>query len=390
MKITDVRPWIVTGPPTEPGVRGHASDKLHYVFVQVDTDEGLTGWGEITTYPGLIANRAVAAMIREVRPVLIGEDASKIEAIWHKLFRLFTYMGTRGATTAVISGIDIALWDIRGQALGQPICDLLGGRVRETIPLYVHFAYTETPEEMAFHAKGQVDLGAQALKTDPFLAAGRPKGALGGTNYLNGELDRSIEEAGVDMIAAIREAVGPQIEILIDAHGLYNVPTAVRLAHRLAPYNITWFEEPCPPESYHALRQVREQIPVRMCVGERLHTRFDFVPVFEQRLADYVMPDVTWTGGISELKKIATMAEAYYIPITPHDASGPINIMAGAHVSLTVPNFYRLEARRIRFDFYNAFLDVPLEVKDGALIVPNTPGLGIKLNPDYLAANEVV
>jgi galactonate dehydratase len=131
-------------------------------------------------------------------------------------------------------------------------------------------------------------------------------------------------------------------------------------------------------------------VPTRICVGERLHTRFDFVPIFEQRLADYVMPDVTWTGGITELKKIATMAEAYYIPITPHDASGPINIMAGAHVSLTVPNFYRLEARRVRFDFYNAFLDVPLEVQDGALIVPNTPGLGIKLNPDYLRANEVV
>jgi galactonate dehydratase len=389
MKITDVRPWIVTGPPTDAGVPGHAGDKLHYVFVQVDTDEGLTGWGEVTTYPGLVANRAVAAMVREVREVLIGLDPSQIEAIWHKLFRLFTYMGTRGATTALISGIDIALWDIRGQALGLPIYELLGGKVRETVPLYVHFAYTETPEEMAFYAKGQVDLGAKGLKTDPFLAAGRARNVLNNNVYINGELDPATEQLGIDMIAAVREAVGPQVEILIDAHGLYNVPTAIRLATRLAAYNIHWFEEPCPPESYHALQQVREQVPTRICVGERLHTRFEFVPIFERRLADFVMPDVTWTGGITELKKIATMAEAYYIPISPHDASGPINVLAGAHVALNVPNFYKLEARRVQFDFYNAFLSEPLVVRDGDLIVPERPGLGVSLNPEYLRANEV-
>jgi galactonate dehydratase len=159
VKITDVRPWIVTGPPTE-AAAGPAAHLQQYVFVQVDTDEGLTGWGEVTTYPGLVANRAVAAMVREVRPVLVGEDPSRIEAIWHKLFRLFTYMGTRGATTAMISGIDIALWDLRGQALGLPIYELLGGGVRETVPLYVHFAPDTTPEGMAANAKEQVDLGS--------------------------------------------------------------------------------------------------------------------------------------------------------------------------------------------------------------------------------------
>ena len=387
MKITDVRPWIVSGPPTEPQT-GPAGHLQQYLFVQVDTDEGLTGWGEITTYPGLVANRAVAAMLREVRPVLVEADPARIEALWHRLFRLFTYMGTRGATTAMLSGIDIALWDIRGQALGLPIYELLGGPVRETVPLYVHFAAATTAEQMAHNAQEQVALGAQAIKTDPFLAAGGLAG-LGHTDYLDGGIDPATEQLGVDMIAAIRAAVGPQVELLIDAHARYNVPTAVRLATRLAPYNIGWFEEPVPPESYHALRQVREQVPVRLCVGERLHTRFEFVPIFEQRLADYIMPDVTWTGGISELKKIASLAEAYYIPVTPHDASGPINIMAGAHVSLTVPNFYRLEARRARFDFYNAFLAAPLVVQDGALQVPHRPGLGLSLNLEYLRAHEV-
>jgi galactonate dehydratase len=387
MKITDLRPWIVTGPPEEPdGLNPDgAPRRLHYVFVQVDTDEGLTGWGEVTTYPGLIANHAIAAMLRETRAALVGSDPAHIEAIWQRLFRLFTYMGTRGATTAMLSAIDIALWDIRGQALGVPIYALLGGPVRETVPLYTHFRYSQSVDEMARAAVGQVQAGARAIKTDPFMAAG----GLSNVGYLDGQIERENEERGVEIIAGIREAVGPAIEILIDAHALYNVPTAVRLATRLAPYDITWFEEPVPPESYHALRQVRDQVPTRICVGERLHTRFEFIPVFEGRLADYVMPDVTWTGGISELKKIATLAEAYYIPISPHDASGPVNLMAGAQVSMTVPNFYKLEARRVAFDFYNAFLDAPLVVRDGALIVPDRPGLGISLNPDYLRANAL-
>jgi galactonate dehydratase len=387
VKITDVRPWIVTGPPEEPDALTPDGQprRLQYVFVQVDTDAGLTGWGEITTYPGLVANRAIAAMLREAREVLVGADPAEIEAIWQRLFRLFTYMGTRGATTALISGVDIALWDIRGQALGVPIYELLGGPVRAAVPLYVHFRYSQAVETMVSAAVGQVRAGARAIKTDPFMAAG----GLSGVSYLDGQIDRATEERGVAIIAGIREAVGPDIEILIDAHALYNVPTAVRLATRLAPYAITWFEEPVPPESYHALRQVRDQVPVRICVGERLYTRFEFVPIFEGRLADYVMPDVTWTGGISELKKIATMAEAYYIPISPHDASGPVNLMAGAQVAMTTPNFYRLEARRVTLDFYNAFLDEPLVVRDGALQVPRRPGLGIRLNPDYLRANAL-
>jgi galactonate dehydratase len=387
VRITDVKPWIVTGPPEEPDAVTPDGQprQLQYVFVQVDTDEGLTGWGEITTYPGLFANRAIAAMIREVRDWLVGQDPARIEEIWQRTFRLMTYLGTRGATTAMISGIDIALWDIRGQALGVPIYQLLGGPVRDTIPLYTHFRYSSSVEEMAAAALGQVKGGARAIKTDPFMAAG----GLSNVGYLDGQIDPATEQRGVDIIAGIRQAVGPDIEILIDAHALYDVPTAVRLATRLSASNILWFEEPVPPESYGALKQVRDQVPTRICVGERQYTRFEFVPILEQRLADYIMPDVTWTGGISELKKIATMAEAHYIPISPHDASGPVNLLAGAQVAMSTPNFYKLEARRVDMSFYNAFVDTPLVVRDGALIVPDRPGLGIALDPDYLRANAL-
>ncbi|HEX2186410.1 MAG TPA: mandelate racemase/muconate lactonizing enzyme family protein [Chloroflexota bacterium] len=388
MKISGITPWIVDVPVAvqeTQGTQGTVAPRRHrqYVFVQVETDEGITGWGEITTYPGAVANRAVCAMLRELAPLLVGEDPSRIERIWQRIFRAFTYMGTRGATTAITSGVDIALWDIRGKALGLPVYELLGGPVRDTISLYTHFPYAADPKEAARRALVPVEAGYMAIKTDPFFEEMGPKG----TAYLDGQISAAGEQRGVDIVAAIREAVGPQVEVLIDAHALYNVPTAVRLAHRLAPFNITWFEEPVPPESYHALKQVRDQVPTRICVGERLHTRFEFVPIFEQHLADFVMPDVTWTGGISELKKIATMAEAYYIPVSPHDASGPINVLAGAHVMMTVPNFYRLETTRADLGFYDAFITTPLDVRGGELRLSSRPGLGTELDLDYLRAH---
>jgi galactonate dehydratase len=382
MKITRIRPWHVSGPPPTADT---SAPPLTYVFVQVDTDEGLTGWGEITTYPGAVANRTIVAALHEAGSFVEGEDASNIEAIWHKFLRAFTYVGTRGAATAMLSAIDIALWDIRGQALGVPIYELLGGAVRETIPLYTHFQYARTVEAMVDHACAEVGRGSRAIKTDPFMAAG----GLSNVRYVDGQIDRAVENTAVAMIEAIRNAVGPDIEVLIDAHALYNVPTAVRLANRLAPYAITWFEEPCPPESYDALEQVRAQIPTRISVGERLYTRFEFLPVLTRHLTDYVMPDVTWTGGISELKKIATLAETFYVPISPHDASGPVNVMAGAQVMMSVPNFYRLEARRVDLECYNVLLDEPLRVRDGALLVPGRPGLGVSLNQAYLEAHQV-
>ena len=379
MKITGVRPWIVN---REESPRRPARP---LVFVEVSTDEGVTGWGEITTYPGDVANRAVAGMIRDSAELVVGEDPSRIEALWNKVFRQFTYVGTRGAVSAVVSGIEIALWDIRGKVLGQPIYKLLGGEVRDRIPLYTHPPRAYTPERAAADAREIVESGHKALKLDPFWEEMAAKSI----SYLDGQISPEVAAKAVEIIAAVREEVGPNIEVLIDAHGNFNVPTAVYLAQSLAPYNIHWFEEPVPPESYHALKQVRDQVPVRICVGERLHTRFEFLPVFENNLADFVMPDVTWTGGISELKKISTMAEAYYVPVSPHDASGPINVLAGAHVMMTVPNFYKLETSRYRMDDYNAFIDEPLDVRSGDLYLSERPGLGVELDADYLRLNEL-
>jgi len=368
MKITDLKVYFT------------AARRANWVFAEVETDEGLTGLGECTNYPG---SPMVAAAARTLRDLLVGENPADIDRIWHKLFRRYTYLGGRGLLCSLIGGVDIALWDLKGKVLGRPIYDLLGGGFRNPVPLYTHVT-GKSPDEAAAHAKRLVAEGYRAMKTDPFPNPGF------GTQYVDGHISPENIQRGADVIAAIREAVGPHVEILIDAHGCYNVATAVQVARALQPSNIGWLEEPVPPESYQALRQVREAAGVPICVGERLFTRWDFIPIFENRLADYVMPDVIRTGGISELRKIATMAEAYAVPVSPHDANGPVNILAGSHVMASVPNCYRVEISSDNMEFYNAFIDHPLDIRDGAIRLSERPGLGVSLNHEYVKAHPGV
>jgi galactonate dehydratase len=380
MKIRQIVPWLV---------RSSASYWGEFLFVEVRTDEGISGWGEITTTTRA-ANRALGAILRQLDDLLAGDDPAQIEQTWHKVFRAFTYMGSRGAAANVTSAVDIALWDLRGKALGLPVYDLLGGAVRPDLPLYTH------PDQSRFTSaagvtaeiRSIVDSGHTAIKFDPFPHG--PAARADNDRYLDGGLDAGLERQAIELTAQIREAAGPDVELLVDAHGRFDVPTAIRLGRRLAETTrIHWYEEPVPPESYAALRQVREQVAIPLAVGERLHTRWDFVPVLEGGLAHFVMPDVTWTGGISELKKIATMAEAYYVPVSPHDASGPVNLVAGGHVMLTVPNFYRLESSNADLSKYNEFIDAPLDNTGGRLRLGSRPGLGIDFDLDYLRANVV-
>jgi len=378
MKITSVRPWLV---------KSSSSYWGEFLFVEVTTDAGITGWGEITTTTKL-ANRALCTMLRQVSDVLAGEDPTHIERIWHKVFRSFTYMGSRGAAVECVSGIDIALWDILGKSLDKPIYELLGGAVRDEIALYTH------PDQSKFTSKEGVvreigDIvksGHQALKFDPF-----PRQSSERDGYLDGSMSRKDEREAAELTALIREITGPDVELLIDAHGRFDVPTAIRLCRTLEEAgDIDWFEEPVPPESFNALKQVREKVNAPISWGERGHTKWDFVPILENKLADYIMPDVTWTGGITELKKISALCEAYYIPVSPHDASGPINVVAGAQVMMTVPNFYKLETAQWNLAVYNAFIRTPLDNTDGALKLAQAPGLGIEMNREYLEANEIV
>ncbi len=379
MKITGVKPWLIQSTSSYWG---------EFLFVEVTTDEGITGWGEITTTTKL-ANRALRAMLQQIGAMIAGENAADIERLWHKLFRSFTYMGSRGAAVECVSAIDIALWDIRGKALGKPIYDLLGGRVRDEIALYTHPDQRRftTPEGVVAEIGDIIASGHTALKFDPFPYQGDRELQDG---YLDGSMSRKDEREAAELTALIRQTAGPDIEILIDAHGRFDVPTAIRLCRTLEDAGkIDWFEEPVPPESVDALRQVREKVNAAISWGERGHTKWDFVPILENRLADYIMPDVTWAGGITELKKISALCEAYYIPVSPHDAAGPINVVAGAQVMMTVPNFYKLETSEWNLHKYDVLIDKPLDNSNGSLKLNPGPGLGIEMNRDYLEANQI-
>ena len=386
MKITEIIPWLIEAPApyldTADDEQG-AIPLREYLFVEVRTDGGVTGWGEITA-KGLRA-RVLCAAIRHVSDFLAGTDPRFIERTWNRIFREFTYMGSRGATTNIISAIDIALWDIRGKVLGMHISELFGGPVRDGIPIYCHPRNGSTPEVTAQHARAIAGTGQKSLKIDPW----QPKHEEEADGYLSGKLSAEAENHGVAVIAVIREAVGPDFEILIDCHGRFDAPTAIRLAKALEPYKLFWFEEPVPVESTHALRQVRQNVSVPISVGERLHTRWEFLPILENELADFVMPDITWTGGITEIKKIATMAEAYYVPISPHDASGPINVLAGAHAMASVPNHYRVETHRAKLSAYDVFIDHPLDIKGDKIFLSDRPGLGIELDRDYMRGHAL-
>jgi galactonate dehydratase len=378
VKITQLVPWLVGSEGTGWG---------EYLFVEVRTDEGVSGWGEITTTTPT-ANRGIAAMLRQAGDLLAGDDPARIEETWHKIFRTFTYMGSRGAGTNVTSAVDIALWDIRGKVLGLPVYELLGGPVRDDLLIYTHPNQRRfgTREGVVEEIRAIVDSGHTGIKFDPFPH--QPGVPLANDRYLDGGLSRAEERQALELTALIRESAGPDVELLIDAHGRFDVPTAIRLGQALDEVGgIHWYEEPVPPESYRALEQVRERVRTPISVGERLHTRWDFVPILENGLADFVMPDVTWTGGISELKKIATMAEAYYVPVSPHDAAGPVNLVAGGHVMMTVPNFYRIESSSYDLRAYNRFLTASLDNSGGRLKLPSGPGLGLDFDLEYLRAH---
>ncbi|MFW6174584.1 MAG: mandelate racemase/muconate lactonizing enzyme family protein, partial [Chloroflexota bacterium] len=319
----------------------------------------------------------------------VGVDPAHIEEIWQRIFHGYSSSNGRGFISKIISGIDIALWDIRGKALGEPVYRLLGGPVREKAQLYTHIQDQShegvTVDDAVQAAKRTVAEGHTAIKTDPFKWQRNRSGPFTGADRVERLSPRAISEA-MDWMEAVREAVGPDVELMVDAHGRFDTASAIAAAHALEPVGLTWYEEPVPPESFEALRQVRENVNVPICMGERHFTRYDYIPLFENRLVDFIMPDICWTGGISEMKRIASMAEAYYVRVSPHDALGPVSIIAGFHCSMTIPNFYRLECLHTWFGDFAKILDPMFEYEGEHITPSDRPGLGIALNHDAIGA----
>ena len=388
MKITDLKVWVTVPERSKDSKPAGRS----YVFLRIDTDEGISGFGEATSSGGggsIVVGNMIeflknSTAERDFRETLIGENPEHVDLIWHKLYRRFTGGGGFGGfVTTMLSGIDIALWDIKGKAAGKPVYEILGGGpLRDEIELYTHVAPGD-PIAAANQAKSLSDQGFRALKTDPFM----PEMRQHHRRYMQGSISPEGAALATETISAMREKVGDNVEILIDCHGNFDVPTAIAMARRLEPFNIAWFEEPVQPNSNEALKHVKESVGVPICVGEWLYTRWDFVPILKNNLAEFLMPDILWTGGISEFYKIANLAESFYVPVSPHDASGPINIMAGAHTMMVVPNFYKLEFNHAQLDVHNALIDKPLDIVSGKLQVPKTPGLGVELDVEFIEAH---
>jgi galactonate dehydratase len=262
----------------------------------------------------------------------------------------------------------MALWDINAKSLNVPVYRLLGGKVNDKVKIYVNgwFAGAKTPEEFAQKAKETVKKGIKAMKWDPF-----------GNAYMN--ISNSMLDTALRNVAAVREAVGDEIDLLIEGHGRFDVPTGIKIARELAQFKPMFFEEPVPPDNLDALAAVRDKSPVAISAGESLYTRRSFKELFEKRAADYIQPDISHAGGIMECRKIAAMAEAYYIPFAPHNPSGPVANAATLQLAACTPNFEILEIMISDVEWRKDVTTEKLEYEDGYIKIPDKPGLGIEL-----------
>jgi galactonate dehydratase len=249
----------------------------------------------------------------------------------------------------------------------------LGGKVRESVPCYANgwFAPAKTPAEFAEKAKQAVKQGFKALKWDPF-----------GTAYL--QIDRKQLNESIECVAAVYEAVKAEADIIIEGHGRFDIPTAVRIGNALSEFDILWFEEPIPPQNLEGLAEVKRRIKIPVSGGERLYNRWEYRPLFELRAVDFIQPDVSHAGGISEVKKIAAMAEAYHIPICPHNPSGPVANAATLQLAACTPNFYLLETMSSDVPWRNEISTEEVHFENGNMVIPDKPGLGIDINEEEI------
>ena len=371
MKISAVRTYLVEG------------IKYNWTLVKVETEAGIHGWGEATNWPG---SPLIEAACQHVGQFVIGMDARRIDYIWTKIYRDMHWLGQAGPLLSAISAIDIALWDIKGKALQAPVYDLLGGMYRERIQLYANYWFIDgdhSPGSYARQAQEAVAAGFTALKFDPFAHVHYGYGDdLSDSNALSAGQKR----LALELVAAVAEAVGPDLPIAIETHAFLNGPTAVEMARRLSEldFNCMWYEEPALPEYPEAIADIRRQISLPVCVGERLHSRTMAKRALDARAADILMPDITRCGGISEMRKIATLAEAYNVPIAPHNPNGPISTIASAHTMATIPNFYRQEFMFKDVAWRDACLSRALPIEQGFFVLPDGPGLGFDIDEAIL------
>jgi len=335
-------------------------------FIKITTDTGLEGWGE-TTLEG--KPRSTAAAVEELSEYLIGKDPLRIEHHWQHIYRSAFFRGGAILMTA-LSGIDQALWDIAGKHHGVPVYQLLGGPVRDRIRVYAHWGIGSLTEEGKASAKSRLEQlqkqgGYKAFKSGP------------GGKWRGHEPPAVIDEF-VERAYLMREWVGPDVELAFDFHGKMTPGMAIEICNELKGMRPMFVEEPVPQENVDALKQVSDHVSFPIATGERLLSRWEFRQIFEKQAVSYIQPDTSHAGGISELKRIANMAEVYYMHILPHCAIGPVALSASLQVDAAVPNF--LAQEQIDQGLGDGLLAEPWKVVDGHIALPRSPGLGIEID----------
>jgi len=365
MKITKVTPLTV-----------HPGWRKNWIFVKVETDEGVSGWGE--AYTQYDRDRAVVTHVEEMSRYLVGRDPFRIKHFTTMFYDDFAQRRGSLEFYSAMSGIETALWDIVGKATGQPVYNLLGGACQERIRVYANgWSYKMgSPDDYARAAAKTVEMGFTALKFDPLPRPWRT------------HIPVEHEHHAVRVVAAIRKAVGPKVDLLIDMHRRLSARHAIRLAKRLEEFEIYWFEEPCQAENLGAIAEVRDHIDIPVVTGENIFAKYGFRAVFDAKAADIINPDVANCGGILELKEIAAMAEPHLVAVSPHNYnSTTLALAATVHASATMPNF-------IITEYFLPFVELGGEVCpnqlrpiDGYIPLPTAPGLGVDIDEAAVAAH---
>lgn len=381
MKIKDVEAfWLRCPIPEE---KQHISDyglqtSFDMTLVVVTTDDGLQGFGEAKAAVGSSGTCAsiVNCVEKELKPILIGEDARNINRLWEKMYngsrdhyalsrgRKFPILGRRGLTVSAMSGVDTALWDLKGRSLNTPVLNLLGGACRDQMPAYASGGWADA-EQIGSQLNGYVAKG------------------FGGVKMRVGVMDETVSNS-VKRVQAAREALGPDVKLMADAHGTFSVPEAKQFCRGVEDCNLYWFEEPINPDNRHGTAEVRTSTAIPIAAGESEYTSFDIRDLLEVRALDVIQPDAAIIGGISEAMRVGHLANVHQLELAPHCWGSAFSFMAGLHVAFASPAATIIEFSLGGNPMMYELVKEEIEVKDGIVEVPKRPGLGVTPNWDFV------
>ncbi len=369
LKITDIR----TAEVFVHGLQTH---------VRIYTDQGLIGQGESTD-----AAVGTSALVHSFRRFLIGKDPLNVDALWERLRTAGIFAGAQGGQyITALTGIEIGLWDLTGKALGLPIYQLLGGKFRDRVRMYCD---SDMEDPLSAEAERKLPWiqsnGFTAMKID--IDQARDPARFDAVNWTasNGEIDRM-----VSWVRHTRESIPKNMDLAVDMHGRYDAPTGKRVALAMEPYRLLWLEEPVPPEDIDAMADIRHSTKTPICCGENLYMRWGFRELLDKQAADIIMPDLQKVGGLSEGRKVANLAQTYYVPFAPHCVVSPIGTMATAHVCASIPNFLVCEWHWINHvDLWRSFVKEGEIIKQGYIPIPDRPGIGVEMNEEAARKAQV-